>query len=35
LFSEERDVVLRDYQQFESSLIAGFSIRLGDLFDRL
>jgi Uma2 family endonuclease len=35
LFSEERDVVLRDYQQFESSLIPGFSIRLGDLFDRL
>jgi Uma2 family endonuclease len=35
LFSEERDVVLREDQQFESTLIPGFSIRIGDLFDQL
>ena len=35
LFSEQRDAVLREDQQFESSLIPGFSIRMGDLFDQL
>jgi len=35
LFAEERDAVLREDQQFQSSLIPGFSIRIGDLFDQL
>jgi Uma2 family endonuclease len=35
LFSEKRDAVLREDQPFASSLIPGFSIRLGDLFDQL
>jgi Uma2 family endonuclease len=35
LFSEERDAILDENEQFESSLIPGFSIRLGDLFDQL
>jgi Uma2 family endonuclease len=35
VFSEERDAILNENQLFQSSLIPGFSIRLGDLFDRL
>ncbi len=35
LFSEERDAILHENGVFESSLIPGFSIRLGDLFDQL
>jgi Uma2 family endonuclease len=35
LFSEEGDAILDENQQFQSSLIPGFSIRLGDLFDQL
>lgn len=35
LFSEERNAILDEDQGFESNLILGFSIRLGDLFDRL
>ena len=31
--SEDRELVLRDHQMFESKLIPGFSIRLGELFD--
>ena len=32
--SEERQALLNDDQPFESPLIPGFSIRLGELFDR-
>jgi Uma2 family endonuclease len=32
--SEERQAILNDDQLFESPLIPGFSIRLGELFDR-
>ncbi len=35
LFCEERDAVLREDRRFESPLIPGFSIRIGDLFDQL
>jgi Uma2 family endonuclease len=35
IFSAGRDAILGENEQFESSLIPGFSIRLGDLFDRL
>jgi Uma2 family endonuclease len=35
LFSEERDAILDENGIFQSSLIPGFSIRLGDLFDQL
>jgi Uma2 family endonuclease len=35
LFSEEGDAILDENQPFQSSLIPGFSIRIGDLFDRL
>jgi Uma2 family endonuclease len=35
LFSDEREAILKENQQFESSLIPGFSIRIGDLFDQL
>jgi Uma2 family endonuclease len=35
LFSDDRNAILDESQQFESSLIPGFSIRIGDLFDRL
>jgi len=35
LFSEERDAILDENQQFQSNLIPGFSIRIGDLFDQL
>jgi Uma2 family endonuclease len=35
LFSEALDAVLRADQPFESNLIPGFSIRIGDLFDQL
>jgi Uma2 family endonuclease len=35
LFSEERDAILGENDQFGSSLIPGFSIRIGDLFDQL
>ena len=35
IFSEGRDAILGENEQFQSSLIPGFSIRLGDLFDRL
>jgi Uma2 family endonuclease len=35
LFSEERDAILNEGQQFASSLIPGFSIRIVDLFDQL
>jgi Uma2 family endonuclease len=31
--SEERDVILKDDQMFESKLIPGLAIRLGELFD--
>jgi Uma2 family endonuclease len=31
--SEDRDVILKDDQMFESKLIPGFAIRLGELFD--
>jgi Uma2 family endonuclease len=31
--SEDRDVILNDDQMFESKLIPGFSVRLGELFD--
>jgi len=31
--SEDRDVILKDDQMFESKLIPGFSIRLGELFE--
>lgn len=32
--SEERQVILNEDQMFESNLLPGFSIRLGELFDR-
>jgi Uma2 family endonuclease len=35
LFSVERDAILGENEQFASSLIPGFSIRLGDLFDQI
>jgi Uma2 family endonuclease len=35
LFSDERDANLDENQPFQSSLIPGFSIRLGDLFDQI
>jgi Uma2 family endonuclease len=35
LFSDEREVILDENGVFQSSLIPGFSIRLGDLFDQL
>jgi Uma2 family endonuclease len=35
LFSEEGDAILDENGIFQSSLIPGFSIRLGDLFDQL
>ena len=35
LFSEERDAILGENDQFASSLIPGFSIRIGDLLDQL
>lgn len=33
--SENRRVILDENQQFRSDLIPGFSIRIGDLFDRI
>ncbi len=35
VFSEERNAILDENQQFQSSLLPSFSIRLGDLFDQL
>jgi Uma2 family endonuclease len=35
VYSEERDAILDENGIFESSLIPGFSIRLGDLFDQI
>jgi Uma2 family endonuclease len=35
LFSVERDAILDENGIFESSLIPGFSIRIGDLFDQI
>jgi len=35
LFSDEGEAILTENDQFASSLIPGFSIRIGDLFDRL
>jgi Uma2 family endonuclease len=35
LFSDDREAILKENEQFQSSLIPGFSIRIGDLFDRL
>jgi Uma2 family endonuclease len=35
LFSVGRDAILGEDEQFASSLIPGFSIRLGDLFDQI
>jgi Uma2 family endonuclease len=35
LFSDERDANLDENAVFQSSLIPGFSIRIGDLFDQL
>jgi Uma2 family endonuclease len=35
LYSDALDAILRENGDFESSLIPGFSIRLGDLFDQL
>jgi Uma2 family endonuclease len=35
VFCEKRDRILDENAQFQSSLIPGFSIRLGDLFDQL
>jgi len=35
LYSDARDTILREEGIFQSSLIPGFFIRLGDLFDRL
>ena len=35
LFSDERDANLDENGVFQSSLIPGFSIRIGDLFDQL
>jgi Uma2 family endonuclease len=35
LFSDDREAILDENQQFVSTLVPGFSIRLGNLFDRL
>jgi Uma2 family endonuclease len=35
VFSDQRKAILEDDDQFQSSLIPGFSIRIGDLFDEL
>jgi len=35
LFSDQRRAILDEDQPFQSALIPGFSIRLGDLFDRI
>jgi Uma2 family endonuclease len=35
VFSENQRVILDENQQFRSDLIPGFSIRIGDLLDRL
>ena len=35
LYSDALDIILRENGIFQSSLIPGFSIRLGDLFDQL
>ena len=35
VFSENGRAVLDENQQFQTSLIPGFSIRIGDLFDRI
>jgi Uma2 family endonuclease len=35
VFSSERNAILGDNDHFQSSLIPGFSIRIGDLFDEL
>jgi Uma2 family endonuclease len=35
LFSDNREAILKENDQFESTLLTGFSIRIGDLFDRL
>ena len=35
LFSDQGRAILDEHQQFHSSLIPGFSIRIGDLFDRI
>jgi Uma2 family endonuclease len=35
VFSSERDANLDENQNFQSSLIPGFSIRIGDLFDQI
>ncbi len=35
VFSDEREAILDENGMFESSLIPGFSVRIGDLFDRL
>lgn len=34
-FKEQQRAILDENQQFQSELIPGFSIRLGDLFDRI
>jgi Uma2 family endonuclease len=35
VFSDQGRAILDEHQQFHSSLIPGFSIRIGDLFDRI
>lgn len=35
LFSEDHKAILDENDPFESSLIPGFSIRIGDLFDQI
>jgi Uma2 family endonuclease len=35
VFSDKQRVILDENQEFRSNLIPGFSIRLGDLFDRI
>jgi Uma2 family endonuclease len=35
VFSETRNAILDENDPFESKLIPGFSVRIGDLFDRL
>lgn len=35
LFSDDREAILKENEQFVSTLLPGFSIRLGDLFDQL
>ena len=35
VYSEQRRVMLDENEQFSSDLIPGFSIRIGDLFDRI